>query len=167
MEKTKLIKMLKKLEIVTEGSFVLHSGKVSNYYIDIKKSYGNPKLLSKLATLIAKNISKKATCVASTGHGGIPLATVVSIISGLPLILIRETEKDHGTMGVIEGYIPGSKDCVAIIDDVYTTGASVKEMILAVTEYKTKIAGIYVIAWRGEGKPPTNLSYIFKQTELK
>lgn len=166
MTKNKIVDKLKNIGVFIKGSFVLHSGNMTSYYIDIKKSYGEPKLFGELADLLIKKISKNATCVASTGHGGIPLASIVSVKSGLPLVLIRETERDHGTMSTIEGYIPTSKDSVAIIDDVYTTGSSAREMSLAINEYTKNIVGIYVVVWRGTGKPPKELSYLFSQDDF-
>jgi len=45
----------------------------------------------------------------------------------LPLILVREKIKDHGTKKVIDGYIPNKKDTICIIDDVFTTGSSIRD----------------------------------------
>ena len=43
----------------------------------------------------------------------------------LPLILVRDKVKDHGTKNLIDGYIPNKQDLVCIIDDVFTTGTSI------------------------------------------
>ncbi|MDP1689582.1 MAG: phosphoribosyltransferase family protein [bacterium] len=160
MEKNKLtlIKKLKKLEVLTKGTFVLHSGKVSDYYLDIKKAYSDPKVLSLMAKMIASKIPKKVTCVAATGHGGIPLATAISIIKSIPLILVRQTARDHGTMSAIDGYIPNSNDIVAIIDDVYSTGSSINQITNALSQYNLKIAGAFVIVSRVSGKTPSNVN---------
>ena len=158
--KIKLIKKLKSISVFTKGSFVLHSGKVSDYYIDIKKAYSDPKILSLMAKMISSEIPKKVTCIAATGHGGIPLATVISTMRNLPLILVRQTARDHGTMSTIDGYIPNSKDVAAIIDDVYSTGSSINQMTDALSQYKLKISGAYVVVSRVNGKTPASVNHL-------
>lgn len=70
----RLISALKKERIINKGNFILTSGKLSNYYLDMKKVSGNPKLFSYIASLLSAQIKSKATCIASIGFGGIPLA---------------------------------------------------------------------------------------------
>ncbi len=47
MDKEKLIELLKECGAIQFGKFVLTSGAISNYYIDIKKASTNPKILKK------------------------------------------------------------------------------------------------------------------------
>ena len=51
----------------------------------------------------------------------------------MPLILVRDKIKNHGTKKSIDGYIPNRKDVICIIDDVFTTGSSI-------TKVKEKLA---------------------------
>lgn len=166
MHKSELIQKLKKIGVVTKGSFVLHSGAVSDHYLDIKKVYGDPKILNLLAELLYKKIPKGATCVAASGYGGIPLASAISSRHKLPLALLRDTIKDHGTAAPIDGYIPSAKDTVAIIDDVFTTGASIHDMAQNIRESGAKIAGAYVIVRRENSKSPIPLKYILTMRDL-
>ena len=140
-----LIEALKKEGIVNKGSFTLTSGELSNYYFDVKKAVGNPELLEMMSSLLAAKIGNKATCVASIGFGGIPLATAVSLKLKLPLIMVRNSAKGHGLGKVIEGYIPGSKDNVVVVDDVFSFGTSLEQILKQINKTSAKILGCYVV----------------------
>jgi len=133
-----LVKLLKEKNILKYGNFTLRSGVVSNYYCDIKESFGYPKILAKIADELVKLLPKNCTCIAGSGYGGITLATLVAHKKKLPLVLVRDKVKDHGTKKVIEGYIPNKNDIVCIIDDVYTTGSSISDTMekLAISNAK-------------------------------
>ena len=146
---SKLIHELKKLKVVKRGGFLLKSGQVSNLYIDMKKAFGSPKALNLICNEMCKVINIKATCVAGSGHGGLPIATAVSLKLGLPLVLIRDKIKEHGIQKMIDGYIPIKKDRVVIVDDVFTSGTCISNMVEILTKTNAKILGGYVILSRG------------------
>src|SRR5690606_6420313 len=120
-----LAKLLNKNNILKYGNFTLRSGITSHYYCDIKEAFGHPQILNKITNELLKLIPKNSTCIAGSGYGGITLATLVAYKKKLPLVLVRDKVKDHGTKKVIDGYAPNKKDFVCIIDDVYTTGSSI------------------------------------------
>lgn len=145
-----LVDELKKLGIVKKGKFVLTSGKTSDFYIDIKKVLGYPKVSEAICNEFCKIIDKKATCIASIGYGGLPLAAIVSLKLKLPLVVIREKPRKHGLKNLIDGYVPTSKDRVVIVDDVFTMGTSMSKIIKALVKTKAKIVAGYVVVDRGE-----------------
>ena len=53
MTKTTLIKLLEDCGAIQFGRFVLTSGAVSDYYIDIKKASTNPSVLKKIVKIMA------------------------------------------------------------------------------------------------------------------
>ena len=52
MEKKRLVELLKDCGAVRYGKFVLTSGAVSDYYIDIKKASTRPDVLKEIAEMI-------------------------------------------------------------------------------------------------------------------
>ena len=118
------------LGIVRHGDFTLRGGDYASYYCDIKKVYGYPELLNHLSKVLSARIPEHTTCLAAAGYGGIPLATALSLETNLPLSLVRDKIKDHGTQLIVDGYSPTEADSVCIIDDVFTTGSSVREVIV-------------------------------------
>lgn len=122
-----LISLLKKKHILKFGTFTLRSGEVSHYYCDIKEAMGDPVILRMMMKELVRLVPVNVTCIAGSGYGGISLATLVAYQRRLPLVLVRDRVKDHGTKKSIDGYMPGRKDVVCIIDDVFTTGSSIRD----------------------------------------
>ena len=82
------------------GEFTLASGAKSNYYIDIKKASTKPAVLALIAKSMAammKEKGMKPARVAGVVLGSIPLATALSLETGIPLLMVRKERKDHGT----------------------------------------------------------------------
>lgn len=145
-----LAKELNKIGIVKQGEFALTSGRRSDFYIDIKKILGYPKMSKIVCRELCKIIDKKTTCIASIGYGGMPIASMVSSQLGLPLVVIRDKPRKHGLKNLIEGYIPSEKDRVAVIDDVFTVGSSISKVLRILSRTKAKILGGYVVVNRDE-----------------
>ena len=127
MKKPTLINLLQKESIIKYGAFTLRSGKKSTYYCDIKQAVGNVKILRSIVSELTLLVPKETTCIAGSGYGGIALAALVAQKRKLPLVLVRDRIKDHGTQQAIEAYVPNNKDRVCIVDDVFTTGSSVRD----------------------------------------
>lgn len=147
---TKLANEFKKLGVIKRGKFILTSGRTSDFYIDIKKVLGSPKVSELICQEFGKIIDKKATCVASIGYGGLPLAARVSLKLGLPLVVVREKPREHGLKNLIDGHVPTEKDRVAIVDDVFTMGTSMSKIIKSLSRTKAKILAGYVVVNRGD-----------------
>ena len=162
-----LILKLHKLGVIKKGSFVLKSGRKSNLYIDIRKAYGNPKLLNHIAMLIIKKIPRGTTCIACSGYGGVSLGTIISNKINKKLVLVRDTAKGHGDSKVIEGYVPTHTDKVVIVDDVFSSGTGIKTIIQNLKSTNSQILKIIVAVKRGEDATKYPLDYIFTEKELK
>ena len=141
---------LKRLKIVKKGKFVLTSGKTSDFYVDMKKVLGYPKVSEMICSELCGIIDKKATCIASIGYGGLPLAARVSLKLELPLVVVREKPREHGLKNLIDGYVPTKKDKVAIVDDVFTMGTSISKIAKALSGTGAKILAGYVVVNRGD-----------------
>ena len=148
----RLVEELKKLKIIKKGKFVLTSGKTADFYVDMKKALGYPKVSELICDDFCKLVDKRATCVASIGYGGLPLAARVSLKLGLPLVVVREKPREHGLKNLIDGYGPTEKDKVIIVDDVFTMGTSMSKIIKALNKTKVKILAGYVVVNRGDGE---------------
>jgi len=145
-----LIKQLKQHNLVKTGDFVLKSGIRSNLYFDFKGLINHPKLVNALCEELSQLITNQsAVCVAGVPLGGIPYATMVSHITNLPQVLIREEPKTYGLQQQIEGYVSGTK--IILVEDVITTGQSVINTINILKANHIDIAQIICILDRAQG----------------
>ncbi len=95
------------------------------------------------------------------------LATAISVEYGIPMVLVRDTEKGHGLGGVIDGYAPKGTDFVSIVDDVFTTGSSLKQTINNLGNHnQTKVLGCHVVVKRGDGELSVPLTYLVDSNDL-
>lgn len=162
MSRDKLKKLLKELDIISEEKVTLRSGEESNFYCNIKKAFGYPNVLNALASEVKKIIPASATCIAASGYGGIPLASVISSNCNIKLTMVRPNPKDHGKKDLIDGYIPNKNDVVIIVDDVLTSGSSIKETLKALRDNNVNVHSVIVIVKRGDPEIPIPYNHIFE-----
>ncbi|AEH06991.1 Orotate phosphoribosyltransferase [Methanothermococcus okinawensis IH1] len=151
--KERLISLLKEVQCVKFGEFVLASGKTSNYYVDIKKATTNPKVLKTAAQLIKSYLKDELNeniKIAGVELGSVPIATAVSIETEKDLIIIRKKAKDYGTKNKIEGTL-NKNDKVVVVEDVTTTGGSVAKAVNEIRKNGGIVKKVFVIVDRMEG----------------
>jgi orotate phosphoribosyltransferase len=174
--KDEILKELPRVEnVVTYEPVKLASGLISEYYIDIKKLYGYPVVLYNFATSVLLSIGidiNNFSCVIGSGYGGIPLATTVFLRSRMKLSMFRDNLKEHGKPSMFDGYPLeklNKKKKLLIVDDVFTTGGSIKKIIETLPKDLT-VGKIFVICNRsGIEKPMINgieVEYLFTVEEL-
>src|SRR4051812_5064049 len=65
--------------------------------------------------------------------GGVPIATMVSSLTGLPALFVRKKAKEYGTCKLAEGPdVAGRR--VTLVEDVITTGGAVRDATGALRE---------------------------------
>jgi len=159
--------MLHAADVIAREPVRLRSGKTSEFYADIKKAYGDPRILRCMARLTLDNFSPDTTCVAASGYGGISLGTAISLESGLPLAMIRDTKKNHGKRGLIDGYVPVEGDVVSIVDDVFTSGSSLRQTLQNLAATNATIAGCHVVVARGDATAfELPVSYLLRPEDI-
>jgi len=161
-----LIEKLNQLGVLEKQKVILKSKKISDFYIDLKKAYGLPEILNEITDRLYALIPKEANCIAASDYGGLPIAAAISSKYGLNLVLIRNKRKNYGLNKLIDGYIPNQKDKIAIVDDVMTTGASLKKIIEVIKPTKAKILGCYVVVNRGKVNLKYPLNWLFEAKDF-
>ena len=168
MKRSKLLSRLREIKVITKGSFKLRSGAAAQFYCDIKKAYGYPDILDALADEVIAKLSKDIDCIAASGHGGIPLAAAVALKAGKKLIIVRNVSKGHGRAKNLDGYPFHVAAKIAIIDDVLTSGSSIRDVSQKLRAYKEcKIVGAVVVVRRGEEKLSIPIQYLFDIQDLQ
>lgn len=106
------------------GEFKLRSGLISNEYFDKYLFESNPTLLKEIANQLSKLIPEGTEVLAGLEMGGIPIATALSLKTGIPVVFVRKEAKSYGTCKLAEGIDIKNKN-VCIIEDVVTTGGQI------------------------------------------
>ncbi|HPP40798.1 MAG TPA: orotate phosphoribosyltransferase, partial [Candidatus Kapabacteria bacterium] len=123
MEKKELAKRIYEAAYIT-GSFVLRSGKISNEYFDKYRFESQPELLASIAQFMSELIPDNIDYLAALEMGGIPIATALSLRTGIPVVFVRKEAKKYGTCKLAEGLDIQNKRLL-IVEDVVTSGGQV------------------------------------------
>ncbi|MCI4371133.1 MAG: orotate phosphoribosyltransferase [Thermoplasmata archaeon] len=121
------IAALKACGAVQFGTFTLASGKMSSYYVDIKRAITRPDLLRTIAQEM-EPYARGAARIAGVELGAVPIAAAVSLASGKPYLMVRKATKEHGTKHEYEGEL-NRGDRVLFVEDVVTTGGTLRGAI--------------------------------------
>jgi orotate phosphoribosyltransferase len=149
MKKDVLIQHLKECGAIKFGRFVLTSGAISDYYIDIKKASTEPKILKFIAQQMNEYVNGY-DMLAGMELGAVPLVVALSLESGIPYVIIRKEKRDHGTGKQIEGGDVKGKN-VLIVEDVTTSGGSVIKSIQILRENDAEVEKVLVVVDRESG----------------
>jgi orotate phosphoribosyltransferase len=106
------------------GTFTLRSGQVASEYFDKYRFEADPVLLADIAAAMEPLLPPDTQVLAGLELGGVPIATALSLRTGLPAAFVRKEAKAYGTARLAEGAeIRGQR--VTVIEDVITTGGQV------------------------------------------
>jgi orotate phosphoribosyltransferase len=106
------------------GHFVLRSGRISDTYFDKYQFEADPDLLRAIAEAMAALVPREIDVLAGLEMGGIPIATVLSQVTGLPAAFIRKEPKKYGTCRYAEGASLSGKRFL-LIEDVVSSGGAI------------------------------------------
>ena len=129
------------------GHFRLSSGRHSDRFIQKFRILEEPKLVEPIAKAIAGAFAaEKPTVVVSAAVGGIVLGYEVARQLGTKAIFV---EKENGVASLRRSFALAPSDRVLVVEDVVTTGLSVKEVLAVVASHGAQAVGVGVIVARG------------------
>lgn len=136
---------------VIRGHFQLSSGRHADTFIEKFRILQWPDLTGELCRRIADRFRGRATVVVGPTTGGI-LLSFETARHLCTRSLIAERVEGHPTRRELRrGFDLGPQDQVLVVDDVLTTGGSIREVISAVTERGASVAGVGVLVDRTGG----------------
>ncbi len=149
LSREEAVKIFSDSGALMEGHFLLTSGRHSNQYMQCAQVLQYPAYTEQLARHIADKFEKDGIeLVVGPAMGGIIVSYEVARQLGVPGIF---AERKDGQMEIRRGFTinPGQK--VLVVEDVVTTGGSVREVIDAVKEAGGEVAGVAVLVDRSNG----------------
>ena len=149
MENKEYLDIFRKTGALMEGHFVLTSGRHSSSYSQCAKVLQYPKYLNSFSKTISDHFKTlNINTVISPAVGGIVIGTRVGGDLDKKTIF---AEREDGNMILRRGFsiTPGEK--ILVVEDVITTGGSVKEVMQAVEELGGEVVGVGIIVDRSNG----------------
>ena len=128
------------------GHFILSSGMRSDTYFQCAKVLQHPKYLMMFSEILCNHFkSFGIEKVISPAMGGIVLGTEVGRQLGVETIFC---ERSEGNMEIRRGFSIKEGEKILIIEDVLSTGGSLKEVINLINNHNGNIVGIGVVVDR-------------------
>ena len=164
MNKDKYIEIFKKTGALLEGHFVLTSGRHSSSYFQCAKVLQYPQYLSQFSKEIIKELSTELEVdkVISPAVGGIVLGTEVGRLLNKPTIF---AERMNGQMSLRRGFKIDKNEKILVVEDVITTGGSVKEVIDVAHKNHGQVVGVGIIVDRSNGQVKIHENQILNAEE--
>uniref|UniRef100_A0A8R1DU93 orotate phosphoribosyltransferase n=1 Tax=Caenorhabditis japonica TaxID=281687 RepID=A0A8R1DU93_CAEJA len=153
VQETELFEELYQMQCFRTGEFFLKSGQMTPIYIDLRRIMSSPRILRMAAQamcdkIVAKNL--KFDYVVGVPYAALPLATLVSDILNVPMLMKRKEAKAYGTKQLIEGvYSPGGT--VLLVEDVVTSGESIRETAEAIRKENLLVHDAIAVLDRQQG----------------
>ena len=154
------------------GSFLLRSGVTSNEYFDKYRFESIPELILEIAKQMTELLPQDFDYLAGLETGGIPLASVISLQCGKPVVFVRKKAKDYGTAKLAEGPdIKGKK--LVVIEDVVTSGGQILLSVAELRAMGAEVSDVLCVIDRQSGgadnlaKENLRLIPLFTMNELK
>ena len=148
-ERDQILSIFRSTEALLEGHFVLTSGRHSASYFQCAKVLQHPEYLAAFSIMIADEFEDQAPdVVISPAIGGVVLGTEVGTQLGCRTIF---AERKEGNMVIRRGFHIEKGEKVLVVEDVITTGGSVKEVMDLVEKAGGNILGVGVLVDRSNG----------------
>lgn len=150
MNEEEILKIFKKSGALLKGHFLLTSGLHSSQYFQCAKVLQYPKYAEELCVQIGKYFKgKEVTAIMAPAIGGIVVAHEVARYLGVCAIF---SERENGHMALRRGFEIHKGEKVLVVEDVVTTGGSVREVIDLVKKLKGQPVGVGCLVDRNGGR---------------
>ncbi len=150
LEEKEILEILRETKVLREGHFRLTSGRHSKRYMQCAQVLQYPRFTEKLCEDLARRFKvHEIHAVVAPAIGGIIIAYEVAKVLGVRALF---TEREDGKMTFRRGFDLEDDENVLVVEDVITTGGSVREVMEAVKERGANVCGVGVLVDRSAGK---------------
>jgi orotate phosphoribosyltransferase len=154
-QKERMSNILIKSDAIKFGIYKLTSGKASPYYIDLRIIPSFPDAFREICNFYSEYITnrigiKNFDRIAAIPLSGIPFASQIAYNLKKPFLYMRKDIRMHGRKRRVEGILV-SGDKVLLIDDLLTTGLTLKKASDALRAEGGVVTEALVFIDRNEG----------------
>lgn len=140
--------------VVKTGQFKLKNGTISPIYINVRDLPRHHAAMSMALFLMSAKIAEVRLEFDRTGGvpmGALSIANMLSFATGHSILTLRSEAKDHGLVGTktVEGFVEGEN--VLVIEDVATSGGSIKEAVEKYRFLGLNVSDAFVVVDRQQG----------------
>ena len=158
MTEKEVLAVFEDTDAILKGHFRLTSGRHSGTYMQCAKLFTDTKSSEKLCAALAEKLKGiPADMIVSPAVGGILMGYEVARQMGLPNIF---AERENGVMTLRRGFSLPENAKVIVVEDVVTTGGSVKEVAALMTELGAEVTAVASIVDRSGGKADFGTKFV-------
>ncbi|XP_017074677.1 uridine 5'-monophosphate synthase [Drosophila eugracilis] len=135
------------------GDFKMKVGINSPVYFDLRVIVSYPDVMQTVSDLLVEHIKDKqltAKHVCGVPYTALPLATIVSVQQGTPMLVRRKEAKSYGTKKLVEGIFNAGDTCL-IVEDVVTSGSSILDTVRDLQSEGIVVTDAVVVVNREQG----------------
>jgi orotate phosphoribosyltransferase len=148
-----IAKVLRASGALKEGHFVLSSGRHSDQYIEKFDLLRQPGATSEVCRFIAERFrDQEIDVIVGPTTGGVILAFEVARQLGVAAAYAERSSNGSVGREFRRGTTFPSGTRVLVVDDILTTGGSVRETLGALASHPVEVAGVAVLVDRSGGK---------------
>jgi len=152
LTKEEIIRKFKEAGAIQKGHFKLTSGVHSDIYIQCAQVMQYPEFMDNLCSELGKKFrGDDVDVIVGPAVGAIIMGHVMARILG-PWVRAIFTERENGKMTLRRSFKIKAGEKVLVVEDVTTTGSSVKEVIDIVKERQGKVVGVGALIDRSGGR---------------
>lgn len=158
MDNQEMWKIFEESGAALQGHFLLTSGRHSDRYMQCAKLFVYPDKAEKICAALAEKLKAFGIeLVAAPAIGGIIMGYEMARQLKVPNIFL---ERQDGVMTLRRGFTvePGTK--VAVVEDVVTTGGSVREVVEVLKNLGAEVVAVASVVDRSAGKVDFGLPYV-------
>ncbi|MFC2091660.1 orotate phosphoribosyltransferase [Elusimicrobiota bacterium] len=152
--------ILKKTGAIKKGHFLLASGLHSEFYFQAQSLLQHPRYASLAGEEIAELWKEdRIDVVVSLAIGGIVLGQEVARHLNCRHIFVERKNREFSLQ---RGFCITPRERTLLVEDVITTGGSLKEALELLSSYSASIIGITSMVIRGNPELPYPLKYLIE-----
>ncbi len=149
MNQQQTLEILEKAGVMQSGHFKLTSGRHSNRYMQCARLFETPEYSEAVCKEIAGRFAGEVDVVVGPALGGVIMAYETARALGVRNIF---AERQDGKMTLRRGFFVEKGERALIVEDVVTTGGSVKEVKALLESMGVSVVGVGAVVDRSGGK---------------